>query len=231
MYEEKTFLGIIPARGGSKRLPKKNILPLFGKPLIVWTIESALKSKYLDKIIVSSDNEEILSISSQYGIDIVKRPLEIASDKSKTIDVILHVLNTIKTKYDFIVLLQPTSPLRNEKHIDNAIEYLMNKKADGVISVCEVEHSPLWTNTLPDDNSMTSFLKDEIKNIVSQNLPKFYRLNGAIYITKVEKLIEEKTLFLKDNIFAFCMDQLSSIDIDTQLDLEFAEFLIKKHTK
>ncbi len=227
MYNKKTFLVIIPARGGSKRLPRKNILDLAGKPLIVWSIEAGLNSKYIDKVIVSSDDDEILEISKIYGAQIIKRPSELASDTATTFDALKHTIDNIE-KYDYIVLLQATSPLRDEKHIDEAIELLEAKGADAVISVCEMDHSPLWSNTLPLDNSMIGFLKDEILNKRSQDLAQYFRLNGATYICKTDKLLEEKSFFLKDNIFAFKMDRQSSIDIDEEIDFKFAEMLIKK---
>ncbi len=229
MYTNKTFLAIIPARGGSKRLPRKNVLDLCGKPLIVHTIEAALKSKYINKVIVSSDDEEILNISSNFGADIIKRPIDLANDTATTFDTIKHTIDNFE-KYDYIVLLQPTSPLRNEKHIDEAMELLEKKKADAIVSVCEMEHSPLWSNTLPKDGNMNNFLKDEILNKRSQDLEKFYRLNGAIYICKTEKLIENKSFFLKDNIFAYIMNRENSVDIDEEIDFKIAEVILKSYT-
>ena len=223
----KTFLAIIPARGGSKRLPRKNILDLCGKPLISWSIEAALKSKYISKVVVSSDDEEILNISSNFGADIIKRPYELANDTATTFDAIKHTIDNLE-KYDYIVLLQPTSPLRNEKHIDEAIELLEEKQADAIVSVCEMDHSPLWSNTLPEDGNMRGFLREEILNKRSQDLEKYYRLNGAIYICKTDKLLENKSFFLKDNIFAYIMDRKSSIDIDEEIDFEIAKVLINK---
>lgn len=222
MYTNKTFLAIIPARGGSKRLPRKNVLGLCGKPLIVHTIEAALKSEYINKVIVSSDDEEILNISSNFGADIIKRPVELASDTATTFDAIKHTIENVE-KYDYIVLLQPTSPLRNAKHIDEAIELLEIKNADAVVSVCEMDHSPLWSNTLPNDGNMRGFLREEILNKRSQDLEKYYRLNGAIYICKTEKLIENKSFFLKENIFAYIMNRENSVDIDEKLDFIIAK--------
>ena len=222
----KTFLAIIPARGGSKRLPRKNILDLCGKPLISWSIEAALKSKYISKVVVSSDDEEILNISSNFGADIIKRPYELANDTATTFDAIKHTINNLE-KYDYIVLLQPTSPLRNEKHIDEAIELLEEKQADAIVSVCEMDHSPLWSNTLPKDGNMKNFLRDEVLNKRSQDLEKYYRLNGAVYICKTDKLLENKSFFLKDNIFAYIMDRKSSIDIDEEIDFLFAQKVIE----
>jgi CMP-N-acetylneuraminic acid synthetase len=224
MYKNKSFLAIIPARGGSKRLPRKNILNLAGKPLIAWSIEAGLNSGYIDKVIVTSDDDEILEISRKFGADIIKRPDELASDTATTFDAIKHTVENLK-KYDYIVLLQPTSPLRNEKHIDEAIELLELKNADAVVSVCEMDHSPLWSNILPEDLSMKNFLREEVLNKRSQDLEKYYRINGAIYICKTEKLLENKGFFLKENIFTYIMDRNSSIDIDEEIDFKIAEVL------
>ncbi len=227
MHKSKTFLAIIPARGGSKRLPRKNILDLAGKPLIAWTIEAAIKSNLIDKVIVTSDDDEILSISKKYGSEIIKRPEYLASDIATSFDAIKHTIENTE-KYDYIVLLQPTSPLRTEKHIIEAIALLEEKNANAVVSVCKMDHSPLWSNTLPENLSMTSFLRDEVLNKRSQDLEEYYRLNGAIYICKTEKLLEEKSFFLKDNIFAFMMERKSSIDIDEEIDFKVAEILKKE---
>ena len=227
MFKEKSFIGIVPARGGSKRLPNKNLLYLAGKPLIAWTLEAALKSKYLDHIVVSSDKDEILKVARDYGVETVKRPKELATDSAKTVDVVRHVLESIKKEYNYIVLLQPTSPLRTERHIDESIEFLISKNADAVISVCETEYPPLWCNTLPEDLSMENFIRKEVVGKRSQDLPKYYRLNGAIYICKSDELIKQKTFFLNKNIYAYIMDRKSSIDIDDETDFLLAETLIR----
>ena len=225
MFNGKTFLAIVPARGGSKRLPRKNVLDLAGKPLIAWSIEAGLKSKYIDEVIVSSDDDEIIDISKKYNAQTIKRPDELASDTATTFDALKHTIDNIE-EYNYIILLQATSPLRNEKHIDEAIELLESKKADAIVSVCEMDHSPLLSNTLPKDNSMSNFISDEVKNKRSQDLENYYRLNGAIYICKTDKLLEEKTFFLKDNIFAYKMDRESSVDIDEELDFKIARALL-----
>ncbi len=227
MYKDKTFLAIIPARGGSKRLPRKNVLDLSGKPLIAHTIEAGLKSNYVDKVVVSSDDEEILKISKKFGAETIKRPDNLANDTATTFDAIKHTIDNNIDKYNYIVLLQPTSPLRNEKHIDEAIELLEIKNADAIISVCEMEHSPLWSNTLPQDGSMKGFLRDEVLNKRSQDLEKYYRLNGAIYICKTDKLLENKNFLLKDNIFSYVMDRKNSVDIDEEIDFKITETILK----
>lgn len=224
MYQNKTFLAIIPARGGSKRLPRKNVEDLCGKPLIAWSIEAGLKSKYIDKLVVSSDDNKILDIADTYNIQAIKRPKKLSNDTATTFDAIKHTIDKLES-YDYIVLLQPTSPLRNCKHIDESIKLLEQKNADAVISVCEMEHSPLWSNTLDKDGVMDNFLRDEIINKRSQDLEKYYRLNGAIYICRTDKLLKDKSFFLKQNTYAYLMNRESSVDIDYLIDLKFANIL------
>lgn len=225
MYKNKTFLAIIPARGGSKRLPKKNILHLNAKPLISYSIEAGIKSNYVDKVVVSSDNQEILSISKSYGAETIKRPDELASDTATSFSAIKHTIDNYDS-YDYVILLQPTSPLRVATHIDEAIELLLSKNADAIVSVCEMDHNPLWSNTLDGDKSMVGFLKDEVLNKRSQDLKTHYRINGAIYICETNKLLEESSFFLKNNIFAYLMNKESSIDIDEKVDFKIAEFFM-----
>lgn len=225
MYNYKTFLAIIPARGGSKRLPRKNALDLSGKPLIAWTIDAGLKSKYIDKMIVTSDDNEILEIAKKHGSDTIKRPYELASDTASSFDAIKHTIENIDN-YDYIVLLQPTSPLRTTRNIDEAIELLGEKNADAIVSVCEMDHSPLWSNTLDNTLTLQGFLSNEVLNKRSQDLKKYYRLNGAIYICDTKRLLQEKTFFVNDKIFAYKMDRESSIDIDEEIDFKIANILL-----
>jgi CMP-N-acetylneuraminic acid synthetase len=219
-------LGLIPARGNSKRLPRKNIIELYGKPLIAWTIEAALGSKYIDRVIVSTDNQEIANIAKKYGAEVpFIRPSELATDEATTIDAVLYSLGQLEEvgeKYDYIALLQPTSPLRTTQNIEESIELLQTKNSDAVISVCEAEHHPLWSNVLPDDLSMDNFLDASVKNKRSQDLPKQYRINGAIYISSVKKLKKENSFFLSDNCIAYIMKKNVSIDIDTMDDFDLA---------
>ena len=228
MIDGESILAVIPARGGSKRLPNKNILDLAEKPLIAWSIEAGLHSKYIDRVVVSSDSDDILDIAKNIGTDIIKRPNELASDTATSFDAIKHAINNTIETFDYVILLQPTSPLRNNCHIDEAFELLIKTNATAIISVVEMDHSPLWSNTLPKDSSMVSFLKNEVLNKRSQDLVKYYRLNGAIYICKSEKLLKEKSFFLKENIYAYKMDRESSIDIDDGFDFSIAEFLISR---
>ena len=232
MYKDKTFLAIVPARGGSKRLPRKNILDLNGKPLIAWSIESGLKSRYIDEVMATTDDNEIVEVSKKYGANVpFKRPGELANDHTTRSEVIRHAIefyqDELGEKFDYLVLLQPTSPLRSEKDIDNAIEFMFEKKGDAVVSVCELEHPIHWSDTLPKDKNMSKFLNNIAVQSRSQDLEKYYRLNGAIYICDVQKFLKEGCVFLKENIFAFEMSQEKSVDIDTRLDFKISKALIE----
>ncbi len=230
MYKGKTFLAIVPARGGSKRLPRKNMLDLHGKPLIAWTLEAGIKSRYIDDVVVTSDDDDILDIAKRFGCSTVKRPDKLASDTAASFDAIAHAIEHSK-EYDYIIVLQPTSPLREAKHIDEAVELLESKHADAVVSVCETEHSPLWSNTLPKDGNMVDFLREDLLGKRTQDLERFYRLNGAVYICQREKLLQEKRFFLKKNIYAYVMSRECSVDIDEALDFQLAELLLTERTK
>lgn len=220
VIDGKSFLAVIPARGGSKRLPRKNLLDLSGKPLIAWTIEAAKNSKYLDDIVVTTDDQDISEVSQRLGVNVLLRPDELATDAASSVDVVIHAVIAQEVHYDFIILLQPTSPLRNADHIDDAIELLQQKSANAVISVCESEHSPLWANSLPSDGCMNNFIREEMKNKRSQELPIYYRLNGAIYIVNASLLQSERTFFLKEKCFAYQMDKSVSQDIDDYYDFQ-----------
>ncbi|MDP2143568.1 MAG: acylneuraminate cytidylyltransferase family protein [Gallionella sp.] len=233
MPEKKTFLAIIPARGGSKRLPRKNVLDLGGKPLIAWSIEAACDCPYLDEVMVTTDDAEIANVARLHGANVpFLRPEALASDTAASFDAIKHAIDFYQhemgREFDFVVLLQPTSPLRGARDISAAIELLEQKNADAIISVCEVDHSPLWMNTLPDDLSMDKFIRDEVKNVRSQDLPKNYRLNGAIYICRTSRLLAEESFFISGNIFAYIMNRNESVDIDDISDFRLAQSLLSK---
>jgi CMP-N-acetylneuraminic acid synthetase len=234
MLNDKHVLGIIPARGGSKRLPRKNLLNLAGRPMITYTIEAGLQSAFIDELLVSTDDLEIAGISSAWGAQVpFMRPSALAKDESSTFEVIQHAIDYYKEEkekeFEYIILLQPTSPLRDCTEIDRAMMLFQSKEADAVISVSECDHSPLWCNTLPDTLAMDKFLSEDIKNKRSQELDKYYRLNGAIYICRISSLMEQKTLFLQDNIFAFLMPREKSVDVDTMLDLMMCETILQNN--
>lgn len=231
-YQGKTFLAIIPARGGSKRLPRKNVLDLGGKPLIAWTIEAALGCAYLDELMVTTDDVEVAEVAKGYGAAVpFLRPAILASDTATSFDAIKHAIefyrDELGKRFDYVVLLQPTSPMRSSKDISDAIGMLAHKGADAVISVCEADHSPLWMNTLPPDRSMAGFIRDEVKNKRSQDMETFYRLNGAIYICSVDKLLKQQTFLIDGSIFAYPMSAENSVDIDTKMDFLIATCILQ----
>lgn len=226
MYKEKSFLAIIPARGGSKRLPRKNILPFAGKPLIGWSIDAALSSKYVDEVIVSSDDTEILSLANESGVEGMLRPSYLASDTATTIDVISHAVTSASRDFDYIVLLQATSPLRTSMHVDQAVETLFVKNGDSVVSVSKAEHSPHWMNTLPPNGSMRDFIREDVAEKRSQDFEDYYRLNGAIYIIETEKFMSLKSLYT-EKTYAYIMPENVSVDIDTRYDFVCAEAIYK----
>ncbi|MFA6139049.1 MAG: acylneuraminate cytidylyltransferase family protein [Sulfurimonas sp.] len=230
MLNGKKILAIILARGGSKRLPNKNILPLGGKPLIAWSIDEAKKSKYIDTVMVTTDSLEIYDVALKHGAELpFLRPAELAQDETKSIDVILHALDFYKKeKFDDVIIFQPTSPLRDVDDIDGAIEFFYAKNATSVVGVCEVEHSPLWSNTLDENFSMDNFLDDKYNNFRSQDLPVYYRINGAFYMSKIDSVVKNNTFFIKHDIYAYVMSQEHSADIDTKLDFIIAEALLKQ---
>lgn len=222
-------VALIPARAGSKRLHNKNLLSLGGKPLIAWTIEAALKCSLIDDVVVSTDDQNIKNIAIEYGATVpFIRPEILANDTSSTDDVIIHALEELKlSESDVLVLLQPTSPLRESRDIENALTILVNDAVQGVVSVCECEHSPMWCNTLPDSKLMGGFIKHEVAANRSQDLPTYYRLNGAIYAYKVSYFKKYRIRHYSNGIKAFVMPVNRSIDIDHDFDFKFAEFLIE----
>ena len=223
-------VAIIPARGGSKGIPEKNIKPLFGKPLVAWTIEHAKKSECFNKIIVTTEDEEIAGISRKYGAEIIKRPKELAKDESPTIDAIFHVLEVLRTDNynpNIIVLLQPTSPLRNVNDIEKALKLFLERDCESVVSVCEMEHPPYWSFTVEGGYLNPLFENDYLK-IRRQDLPKTYIPNGAIYVSMPQMLYKYKSFYCEKTI-PFVMPAERSIDIDNEIDFMLAELLVKKY--
>lgn len=224
---KEKILAIIPARSGSKGLKDKNIKMMNGKPLIAYTIEAAQNSKIFEDIIISTDSEKYAEIAKKYGGSVpYLRDKKLANDNAKSSDVILDILNRVEKKYDSFIMLQPTSPLRTEKNIIEAYKMYLEKKANSVVSVCEMEHSPLWANTLNEEKRMDSFLKGIAVNRNRQELETYYRINGALYIANVEYFKRYQDFYYKDS-YAYIMEKENSIDIDDELDFKIAEYLIK----
>jgi len=220
MYSDKHFLAIIPARGGSKGIPRKNIVLLGGIPLIAHSIKSALRSRYLDKIIVSTDDDEIADISKQYGAEVLKRPPHLASDTAASIDMLLHACAEAGNKYDSVMLLQPTSPLRKTCHIDEAIELYASCGCKSLASVSLSEVSPLLVRKISADDTLIPILKNK-SNVRRQDMEEYYKVNGAIYLNQISMI--NKNTILNNNEIGYVMNQKYSIDIDEPHDLFFAE--------
>ena len=231
MINGEKVLAVIPARAGSKRLPNKNILMLNEKPLLAWSIEAGLKSKYVDRVIVSTDEIGISEIAKDWGAEVpFLRPPELSNDTATTVDTILHAINQTEKeneKFDYILLLQPTSPLRTSAHIDDSIELLIERSADSVIGVTKVSHPIEWTNTLPENLSMDNFISRDAYFTRSQDFTQRYQINGAIYFIKKSKLIESGRMISDDQSIAYIMDRHSSIDIDDEFDFLLAETVFK----
>ncbi len=227
------ILAIIPARGGSKGIPKKNIRLLAGKPLIGYSINVAKKSKFLNYVVVSTDDSDIAAYAKENGVDVIDRPPAISNDESPVLDTIIHTILTLKENDgllpDIIVLLQPTSPLRNAEDIDGAIQLFLAGKFDSVISVCQTEHSPYWCFKISGTKLIPLFNK-KMSLARRQDLPQTYRPNGAIYITTPRSL-KKNCGFMTDNTAPYIMPIERSIDIDNQLDFSLAESLIEKSEK
>lgn len=224
------ILGLIPARGGSKGVPYKNIKPLNSKPLIAYTIEHARKSKYLTRLMVSTDSEDIARAAMQYGAQVpFLRPKELAQDNTPGIDVVLHALEWLEAKEgyspDAIVLLQPTSPFRTAEDIDNAIAIYIEQKPLSLVSVCVADDNPYWMMRIDDGILMP--LMGHIDHTRRQDLPKAYKLNGAIYISSPAVLKERRTFFTEHTI-PYIMPRERSLDIDDMLDFHIAEYLLKE---
>jgi len=233
MKDNKKILAIIPARGGSKGIPKKNIKMLAGKPLIAWTIETALSVLCLDRVILSTDDKQILKIGKEYGAQApFLRPAEIAEDDTTDMPVYEHALNWLADNEgffpDIIVWLRPTTPFRKSEDIEQAVDLLVRKKPDWVRSVCEVEHHPYWMYK-PSGDMMEPFVEGiKIKDYIRrQLLPPAFRLNGAVDVTWRSTILEKKLLY-SGVIAPYIMPGNRSIDIDTELDLKIAKMMMTK---
>ncbi len=229
MIEDKKILAIIPARGGSKGIPRKNVKAICGKPMITYTIEAAKGCKYIDKVIVSTDDEEIADISMRAGAIVpFNRPEELATDDAKTIDVVLHAVEFYEQKgdhYDIIVVLQPTSPLRTAEDIKRSIEYFMRKGEKSLVSVSEVSEHPVLMRQFGEKNRLVNLL-DENSTIKRQDMKRYYRVNGAIYINSVNDLNENTSL--NDNEMGYVLAKDHGVDIDVPEDVVLAEYYLSQ---
>lgn len=235
MYKNKKIIAVIPARGGSKRIPRKNIKLLAGKPLIVYAIETALKSSYLDRVIVSTEDKEIAGVAKKYGAEIpFMRPMELATDTATSLSVLQHAVRFLEKnenyKPDLIVLIQPTSPLILPEDIDKTIEQAVESNSNSCTTLCEIKERPEWMYLIG-KNRTRIFLKQKIQKARIQDLPKIFRLNGAVYVIKRDILMRKNKILDNANLAAVIMPKERSIDIDEPIDFEITEFLMDKYAK
>lgn len=230
-----SVVGLITARGGSKSIPRKNIKLLAGKPLIAWTIEAALQSHRLSRVIVSTDDEEIAQVAREWGAEVpFMRPAELAQDKTPSIFAILHAINWLDQfesyQPDFVMCLQPTSPLRTAQDIDTVIERTSQKKVDSVVSVTPVNHHPYWLKKVDDNGRMQDFVTLNQPISRRQDLPAVYALNGAIYLAHCETLLERKSWYTEQTL-AYIMPSERSLDIDMPWDFYLVDLILKDRAK
>lgn len=227
MYQNKKFLAVIPARGGSKGIANKNLVKINGIPLIEFTIKEAKRSKYLDRIIVSTDDKKIAAFSRSCGVSIpFLRPPALAGDEAKVIDAVLHSLIQLKKVgecYDYVVVLQPTQPLRRCFHIDEAIEKLVTEGKCSLVSVTEVSEHPILMRSIDETGTLNNLLERD-STVRRQEFPKYYKVNGAIYINEVYCM--NSTISLNDNKLPYIMKKKYDLDIDEPSDLELLKCLL-----
>ena len=226
-----SIVALIPARGGSKGIPRKNLAPLAGRPLIAWTIAAALGSADLSRVIVSTDDEEIAKVAREHGAEVpFLRPPELAADDSGALGVALHTLDWLAEteggEPEYLLLLQPTSPLRRTADIDGAIGLARARNADAVVSVGPAEPHPFLTRRVGETGALSSFILLSEKPARRQDFPPAYVLNGALYLNRSTSLRATRT-FEPEGALAFLMPAERSLDIDTPLDLRLAAVLLQ----
>lgn len=222
----KNIVAIIPARAGSKGLKNKNIIDLCGKPLMAYSIEAALKAEVFSRVIVSTDSERYAEIAKDYGAEVMMRDEELASDTATTYMVVENILKKMGD-IDYFILLQPTSPLRNEEHIREAVQLFEEKleKFDFLASVKEAEHASVLVRPIEEDMSLKHF--DTDFSTYRRQGYKEYSPNGAIFIAKPDAYLEQKHFFGERSV-GYIMDKYSSADIDDQIDYELAKVLMMR---
>ena len=227
MIKGKKVLGLIPARGGSKGIKDKNLININGKPLIAWTIEHAKNSKYIDDIILSSDSEKIMRVAQKHGCKVpFKRPRELATDQASSIDTALHALNFLREKYDYLILLQVTSPLRLSSDIDACLEICEEKEGHhSCVSVSRLDKPLNWLYSKKPNGSLSQVLPKNEFITRRQDAEKIYYPNGAVYVARTQWLLKEKR-FISDGTVGYELPKERSLDIDTPLDLVVLKTLI-----
>ncbi len=224
----KRVLAVVPARGGSKGLPGKNIQDLGGKPLIQWSIKAAQSSVYIDKVVVSTDDEDIADAARAVGSFVVDRPGNLAGDRAHIEDAVIHAIDATNDSCDLVILLQPTSPLRTSEDIDGTLKTMLDHGAPAALTVCESSKSPFWMYTVTSNNRMTPIAKG-FESHCRQELPPVFVLNGAVYVAGTEWLRSTCT-FMSPETVAHIMPVSRSVDIDSEQDLIIARALISRGT-
>lgn len=228
MIENAKVLGLITARGGSKGVPRKNVRMVGGKPLIAWTIDAALKSKTIDHLILSSDDEEIISVAREWGCEVpFVRPDELASDTAGNVDVVRHALQQEGEGYDYVVLLQPTSPLRTSEDIDATVELCHARDTPTCVTVCAVDKTPYWMFKVDENSCLEPLFPIEQMPVNRQAANPVYMLNGAVYVSRNNHIIKGGG-FVSSETVAHIMPPERSLDIDTEQDLALMEFSINR---
>jgi len=227
MSKKKSVLAIIPARGGSKGLPGKNLRPLHGKPLIAWTIEAALGAACVERLIVSSDDPEIIGVCRDLGCEApFQRPDELATDAALLSDTLTHALSAFDHGCEYLAVLQPTSPLRRSEDIDGCFDRCIEAGVMTCLSVTDSPKPPYWMFAVDGEHRMTPVMGWEKVNTPRHDLPPTYLLNGAVYIAKIDWFLQHKTL-LDASTLAYRMPPERSVDIDTLADFDQAERLMR----
>jgi CMP-N-acetylneuraminic acid synthetase len=229
MLQAQPVLALIPARGGSKGVPRKNLAMIAGKALIEYTLEAALESEHVDQCYVSSDSEEILEMARRHGARAMRRPAQFASDEASAVDVVRHFFEEIQGEYPsgnpVVVYLQPTSPLRNAGHIDAALDALRVAGARTLMSVVELEKSPFKSFKVNDAGRLESLFDERLSNARRQDLPRAFAPNGALYVFSREDFLARNG-FPSNGSVPFVMSANDSVDVDAPEDLAKVERIL-----
>ena len=227
MIDGLKVLAVVPARGGSKGLPRKNILDLAGRPLIAWTLAAAQQSRLIDRCVVSTDDEEIAAVARAHGGDVpFTRPAELSTDTAETASALIHAIEQLPG-YDILVTLQPTSPLRIAEDIDQALREMQRHDAPACVSVVEPTKSPYWSYRINNDNHLEPLMHPRYSAMRRQDLPAAYVLNGAVYATRIDWLLTHQS-GISDSTVPYVMPTERSIDIDAEFDLDVAALILER---
>lgn len=225
-------LGLVPARGGSESVPGKNLVEVGGRPLIAWTIEAANRAASIDRVVVTTDSEEIAAEARRCGAEApFLRPEELARADTPGIEAVLHAVRWLEKQEgyrpDWVMLLQPTSPLREPEDIDGAVRLALEKRADAVVGVCDVTHHPYWAKAVAEDGRLVEFLTLDREYARRQDLPAVYGINGAIYAARRQVLLDRES-FYTDRTWPWVMPPDRSLDVNIAWDVRVADLVLRE---